>query len=232
MDLSHRSTLPEAMDEPGLSNAEYGKALADLANVNRITLTHRPALRWLGWVTRGMQPGTHISVLDVASGYGDLLRTVNRWATRRGLRHNLTGVDMNPRSGIEAAAATSRHMNIAWVTSDVFAYEPDPLPDFIVTSQFTHHLTDDQVVELLRWMERHAALGWLIVDLHRHWIPYYGFRILARIMRWHPITRDDGTISVARSFRKHEWQALLQRAGIEARVRWVFPFRLCVSRLK
>ena len=124
-------------------------------------------------------------------------------------------------------------MAIAWRTGDVFDHVPDPEPDFIVSSQFTHHLTDPQVVAFIRWMERHARRGWLIADVHRHVIPYYGFRVLARIMRWHRIIREDGTISVARAFRIPEWRALLAEAGVtQASVRWHVPFRLCVARRK
>ena len=57
--------------------------------------------------------------------------------------------------------------------------------DFIVSSQFTHHLTDDQVAMFIRWMEAHARRGWFIGDLHRHWLPYYGFGLLAWAARWH-----------------------------------------------
>ena len=84
----------------------------------------------------------------------------------------------------------------------------------------------------MRWLERHAARGWFIADLQRHWFAYYGFRWLARLAGWHRIVRLDGTVSIARSFRRAEWQALLDRAGVDAGIRWHVPFRLCVSRLK
>jgi alkylated DNA nucleotide flippase Atl1 len=63
-------------------------------------------------------------------------------------------------------------------------------------------------------------------------LPYYGFRVLAWIARWHRIIRTDGTISVARSFRRADWTRLLGEAGVDASVRWHVPFRLCVGRLK
>lgn len=232
MDLSQRSNLPERMDAPDLPWAEYRAALADLARLNRLTLTHPPVLEWLAAGTRKLGTGARISVLDVACGHGDLLRSINRWATKRGLKHTLTGLDMNPRSIAEAAAATSRHMTISWVTGDVFATTPEAPQDFIVSSQFAHHLTDDEVIALMQWMDRHSTRGWFIIDPHRHWFPYYGFRFLARLMGWHPIVREDGTISVARSFRPREWRALVARAGLPAKVRRVFPFRISVSRLK
>ena len=36
----------------------------------------------------------------------DLLRAIHSWATRRGLMPVLSGIDLNPRSAIEAVAAT------------------------------------------------------------------------------------------------------------------------------
>ena len=84
MDLTHRSTLPEIMDEPSTSAEDYARCLHDLAAVNRITFTHRPTLAWLARATRDLPPGTAVSILDIACGEGDLLRAVHRWAVRHG----------------------------------------------------------------------------------------------------------------------------------------------------
>jgi len=230
-DLSCRSSQVELMDLPDTAPEDYAQSLADLARVNVVTLMHRPVLAFLDAATRSMPAGTKLSILDVASGQGDLLRAIHRWGEKRGLVLDLAGVDLNPASAIEAAAATSASIGIAWHTSDVFAFQPAPRPDFIVSSQFAHHLDDDAVVALLQWFERHALRGWFIADLHRHFIPYYGFRLLAYAMRWHRIVRIDGTISIARSFTKPEWLHLLERAGIQADVCWRPMFRLCVARL-
>lgn len=220
------------MDRPETSRADYARALADLARVNRVTLTHRPVLAWLDRATKGAPQGTRFAILDIASGQGDLLRAIRVWGRKRGLRLVLAGLDLNPQSALEAASATPEPMGIVWQTGDVFGHIPDPTADFIVSSQFTHHLDDDQVVAFLQWLERHARKGWFVADLHRHVVPYYGFPILARLMRWHRIVRIDGTISIARSFRIADWQALLGRAGVAADVSWRMMFRLCVGRLK
>jgi hypothetical protein len=42
----------------------------------------------------------------------------------------------------------------------------------------------------------------------------------------------DGQISIARGFRRAEWELLLTQAGIKAEIRWHFPFRYCVGALK
>ena len=68
--------------------------------------------------------------------------------------------------------------------------------------------------------------------MQRSVIAYYGFPILARIMFWHRFIREDGQISVARSFVRADWEAYLLKAGItpeQAEIAWYFPFRLCVA---
>ena len=232
IDLTRRSAEPELMDAAGLSPAEYGRCLSELETINRLTLTHRPTLQWLQQATGGLPAGAEVAILDVACGHGDLLRSVHRWCCKRGLRPVLTGLDMNPGSAPAAAAATPAGMQIAWRTGDVFTHVPDPAPDFIVTSQFTHHLTDEQVEAFLRWMERHARRGWFVADLHRHALAFYGFRVLAWLMRFHRIVRHDGAVSVARSFRRAEWVRLTEAAGVPAEVRWRLAFRYCVGRLR
>jgi 2-polyprenyl-3-methyl-5-hydroxy-6-metoxy-1,4-benzoquinol methylase len=232
MDLSRRSDLSELMDDPALPRADYDRCLHDLAAVNRVTLTHRPTLHWIDRATQSLPADRVVSILDVACGEGDLLRAIHRWAVRRGMAVRLEGIDLNPRSAIAAAAQTPPGSGIAWRTGDVFDYSPDPSSDFIVTSQFTHHLADADVVRFLRWLERHAARGWFIADLHRASFAYWGFGLLATVAGWHPIVRSDGMISVARSFRRADWQRLLAEAGVPGEIRWHLAFRWCVSRLK
>jgi hypothetical protein len=93
-------------------------------------------------------------------------------------------------------------------------------------------MTREQLVAFLRFMEAHARRGWFVNDLHRHGFAHRAFPILARAFGWHEIVREDGTISIARSYRPNEWPPILAEAGIAgARVMRVFPFRLCVERL-
>jgi len=61
-----------------------------------------------------------------------------------------------------------------------------------VSSQFTHHLTDDQIVAFIRWMEAHARRGWFIGDLASALVPVLRLRLLAWLARWHPFVLSDG----------------------------------------
>lgn len=230
MSLATRSTAAERMDTDCADYDDYARCLADLARVNLVTLTHRPLLAWLARETSGLRS---FSLLDVACGHGDLLRRIRRWSMRRGIDATLDGIDLNPWSLRAARAATPPAAAITWHNGDVFAFQPAQRYDFIVSSQFTHHLTNDEIVRFIGWMELHAARGWYIADLHRHWFPYYGFGVLATAAGWHRFVRYDGRVSIARSFLPADWRGLTQAAGLApeaARIDWHMPFRLCVSR--
>lgn len=221
------------MDTEVISAADFAECLADLATVNSVTVARPPTIAFMRRVSRGMKAGAQLSVLDVGFGEGDMLRRVYRWGVRRGLRMELSGVDLNPWSATAARAATPAAMDIRFITSDLFDL-PWGETDVVISSLFTHHLTDAQVVEFLVWMERRARRGWFVNDLHRHPVAFHGFRLLSGVAGWHRFVQHDGPISVARSFRRRDWEALLRRAGLAGRatVRWHVPFRLCISRIR
>lgn len=231
VDLSTRSTAQEVLDREDVELADYQRCITELAVVNRVTLTHRPTLRWLAKATKAVPIGDTFSVLDVGFGDGDLLRAIARWAATRGLKAQLSGIDLNPQSAVMARNATPPELSIDYRTGDVFSYSPEHPLDFVVSSQFTHHLDDREIVEFLNWLDTKSVYGWHIVDLHRHRVPYYTFPVLAGLMRWHRIVRSDGTLSIARSFRRADWQAYLDKAGVKAKISW-FAFRFCVSDVK
>ena len=230
MDLSARAAGPEILDGDDVGPEVFARVMDDLASVSRVLLAHGPTIGFLHRATRTLPRGTAISILDVGCGEGDLLRRIRRWSDRRGLDASLAGVDLNPRSAVAARAKTPSAAAIEYVTGDVFDYAGRA--DLVVSSLFTHHLSDEQAILFLRWMERRAARGWFVNDLHRHPIAYHGFGLAARVARWHPIVRQDGQTSVARGFRPHEWRALLRQADVEARVRWKPLFRLCVEKIR
>lgn len=227
--LATRSMAEEQMDAADLDPQTYSAILADLAQVNALTFAARPTLAFLESVSR---PGQRLKLLDVGFGHGDMLRRVARWGARRGVECELVGIDLNPRSEAIASAATPRAMPIVYRTGD-FAELAGQGWDAVVSSLVAHHMSRDQLIGFLHFMERESACGWLINDLHRHRLAHFGYPLLARMMGWHRIVREDGTLSIARSFRPGEWDELLAAAGVSgAQVRLWFPFRLCVSRVR
>ena len=65
-------------------------------------------------------------------------------------------------------------------------------------------------------MEQRPGIGWFVNDLHRLAFPYYGFALLARLMRWHRFVQHDGPVSIARAFQPGDWGRLIAAAGLDA----------------
>ena len=235
-DFSKRSDDPEWMDTECADFEDYRACLADLAQLNRLTLTHRPTIAFLDRLRRqGRLPtGRPLAVLDIASGYGDLLRTIAAWAARHRIAVALTGLDLNPDAARAAMTVTPPGMLIEWVTGDLFTHRPPTPVDIVTSTQFAHHLDDKTVGRLLSWMEATAGIGWLITDLQRHRIAYHAFPLIARAAGWHRFVRHDGAVSIRRSLRLAEWRALIKNAGFagQAKLQWQLPFRLTVERVK
>ncbi len=236
-DLSRRSNLTELMDSDETDFATFRDCLVDLAKVNTLTLAYRPTLQFFDRLakTRRLPKDRAAIILDVGSGFGDMLRVIDRWAKRRGIKVDLTGVDRNPWSARAAMEAPNRGRAIRFVTADVFDFRPPRGVDIVISSLFAHHLDEAALVRFVSWMETNAEIGWFVNDLHRHPIPFHLFRAFSRAMRFHRFVQHDGPVSIARAFDATDWWRTLAAAGVPAaavRVRRVFPFRLCVSRVK
>ena len=224
--LATRSTAEELMDDPSLPAADYSAVMADLARVNRVTMAHRPTL---GFLARHIGSAKRFRLLDVGYGEGDMLRTIAKWAQKRGIDAELVGIDLNASSALAARSATPSSLNIAFLTGDYATLSGGQF-DFIISSLVAHHMTHDQLISFLQYMSAEAQRGWFINDLHRHGFAYLGYPLLARLFGWHNIVRRDGQLSIARSYRPAEWPPILAQASVtNARVFRQFPFRLCVE---
>ena len=224
--LEQRRQAEELMDDPALPAGTYDAVLADLARVNALTFAHRPTLAFLD---RAVGHRKSFRLLDVGFGQGDMLRRIARWAERRGIAAELTGIDLNPRSKT-AAEAVPGASSVRYLAGD-YADLAGSGFDCVVSSLVAHHMSEAELSAFLRFMEAEATAGWLVNDLHRHPLAYATWPLLAATMGWHRIVRLDGHTSIARSFLPREWRAILGREGLrEAHVRRWFPFRLCVER--
>jgi 2-polyprenyl-3-methyl-5-hydroxy-6-metoxy-1,4-benzoquinol methylase len=232
VDFSRRSTQTELMDTEDVKFALFHECLRQLETVNILSLAYRPTLRWLGQMLLNGAPGSTISILDIGSGGGDMLRRICNWMRRRKLGSDLTGVDLNPLSKQSAEQTTPADMHIHYETSDIFVFDPARKFDFVISSNFTHHLKEPELIRFIQWMEAHATRGWFINDLHRHWLPYYFIKTVFHALPFNRLMRSDGPISITRAFTAVEWRHILDDAGIPAArrsVEWFFPFRYVVA---
>ena len=232
VNFDRRSTQNELMDSKSIDFAEFDECLRQLTIVNIFTLAYRPTLYWLKRMLDKAPARETTSILDVGSGGGDMLRRIWKLMRRHDLKADLTGVDLNPWSKQSAEQVTPAEFKIRFETSNIFSFDETRRFDFIISCNFTHHLTDEELVRFIQWMDEHAQRGWLINDLHRHPLPYYFVKTVFRILPLSRMMRSDGPISISRAFVAADWRRLLVEAGIpfqRASIRWYFPFRYVVA---
>lgn len=223
------------MDRP-CPYEELRACLHDIARVNRLTFAYRPTISWLEELL-AVHPASAkpLRLVDVGCGYGDTLRQIDNWARKRGIAVALTGIDLNLDAIRAAKEATPPAQRIEWIVGDALSNSETGDIDVVVCSLLTHHLTNPQIVQFLRWMEHTTRLGWFINDLHRQPVPYYLFRLMTRFTNWHPFVKYDGPVSIRRSFVEADWKSLCAAAELDpstVSIREHRPARLCVGRIK
>jgi SAM-dependent methyltransferase len=202
--LEERFIVPEMLDHapPDVTRA----SLRDLARINRYLGGYYVLGRLFGSVAK---PGDSFSVLDIGAASGDMGAAIRR----RYPRAQVTSLDYK---GDHLAQAADPK-----VVADAFHLPFRPVSfDFVFSSLFLHHFSDDQVVELFRSFRCLARCAVLAIDLERGPLAYHFLPSTRWLFRWHDITVNDGQISVAAALKKDELMALAVRAGLErARVR-------------
>ena len=91
----------------------------------------------------------------------------------------------------------------------------DPLPpaDAALAMHVTHHLSESEVIELIRNVSRYCR-RFIIIDLVRHWLPLFLFR--AFVAPWvGRVAAADGATSVRRAFLPVELADLVRSALAE-----------------
>lgn len=222
-----RSTELEHLDKGDYTAEEYEGCIVELQAVNK-WLGDASALRssLLRDVDRAHLQ--NFSVVDVGAGSGELLRVVARWSERTSRNSELVGVELNKRSARAILEQSSDFPSISSVQANAFQ-----LPfasnqfDYAICSLFTHHFNNEQVIEVLRELSRVASRGIYVIDLHRHPIPYYFFKTVVPLFLHNRVIREDGALSILRSFKPEELLHLAWQAGLDGvEVARRFPYRL------
>ncbi len=197
--FSKRFIEPELLDH--LPAEEARPNLADLVRINRRFGGHSVIRKTLGRVA---EPNDEFTVLDVGAASGDTARFIAELYPRASvtsLDYNFVNLEAAPRPKVIANA-----FDLPFRAGSF---------DYVMSSLFLHHFTDEQVVALLHDFYGIARRALLVCDLERHVVPYWFLPATKRLFGWKKITVHDGRISVRAAFRMRELLALSKQAGIE-----------------
>ncbi|PYS91220.1 MAG: hypothetical protein DMF62_03005 [Acidobacteria bacterium] len=150
----------------------------------------------------------YIKILDVGAGSGELsARLLKEFEERR---ISVVGADAS-----ERAVLSMREKGIQGVRCDALKLPfADGSFDYVYSTLFLHHLSDRNAIALIREMKRIARQKFFIIDLERQFIPYLLFKTLGGLI-FQPFTRDDGSLSILRSFNRKELENIAVKAGVK-----------------
>ena len=228
--LRHRSFEPEKMDLEGFSLEDLEKCLTDISKINRWTLQSRPTLDFIEKAYRRhrQQYGSAMILVDVGCGSGELLDQIAQFSEKKGMNLELYGVDRHPWA---IQIAKKKFFASAKFLCCEFSAFQGPV-DVVVSSLLAHHLDDEELMAYMREQNRRAHIGWFINDVHRHAIPYFVAMGLTRIAGLHHMVQYDAPLSVARSFRRKDWEEVVRKVSdrnFSVAIDWRFPFKYCVT---
>lgn len=189
---------PELLDHASPEIA--GEVLRDLERVNRLFGGHRILLKILGGLVRADDA---FSMLDVGAASGDVAAAV------RG---------RYPRATVVSLDRLPFHLDRAprpKLAADAFQLPFRPASfDFVFSSLFLHHFTDDQIVALLAAFKQLARRAVLATDLERGPLAFRFLPATKWLFAWNSMFVHDGLISVQAAFKRNELSDLARRAGL------------------
>jgi 2-polyprenyl-3-methyl-5-hydroxy-6-metoxy-1,4-benzoquinol methylase len=225
-DFSSRSSDIEIMDDLRCSGEVVHQTLRELETINDLLGGNYVTLNGLGKFLEDHSK-TSLRIADLGCGSGDMLRLIRKWSLKKGFDPELTGIDANPFIVAFAEAHTPPEYRIRFRTLDIFSGDfRTESYDVVTGTLFFHHFSNDQLVSFFRQLKSQCRLGFIINDIHRHWLAYHSIRFLTRILSRSAMVKFDAPLSVLRAFRKKELIEILQSAGItNYSIRWMWAFR-------
>ncbi|WP_373461934.1 class I SAM-dependent methyltransferase [Arthrobacter sp. V4I6] len=192
------------MDLPGCDPARLDRTYEQFALVNRAVSG------WRGLYLRELRPrlraGSATTLLDIGCGGGDVPVMLARWASRDGLRLEITAIDPDPRASRfaakhhPAAGVTFRQATTAGLVREGRSY------DFVVSNHVLHHLAADEFPAFLAESGKLCHGRVIHNDLRRSVLAYALFFAGSRPLTGSYI-RQDGLTSIRRSYTTAELRA-------------------------
>jgi ubiquinone/menaquinone biosynthesis C-methylase UbiE len=228
--FEQRSQALELIDTGDYTPAEYAECLCELGRINRFAGDYW-ALKKSLFADIKRDRVREFSMLDLGAGSGELLRMSADFATKNNYHAKFTGLELNPGAASAILAESTGHEQISAVRGDALQTPfADGSFDYVMCSLFTHHLSDENIIELLIEMRRVARRGIYVIDLHRHPMAYFLYTTVGKVFLHGRLVRQDGALSILRSFVKDDLLRLARQAHLKnISVVRRFPFRLVLK---
>ena len=225
--LKNRSLLKELLDADNIPKENLFQNLKELNTINTLLGGYTITFSALKKI---IKPHENYTLVDIGCGGGDTLKQIYNWTKKNKRNINLFGIDIKPVC-IEYAKINSVNKNINYICDDyrnVFNHLKQV--DVIHACLFCHHLSEAELIELLRFSEKNKTIL-IINDLERSAFAYYAIKILTKLFSKSYLVKNDAPLSVARGFTKQEWMDMLVKSDVKkysVKNKWAFRHEVIV----
>lgn len=214
----------EILDRDDIEPSVITRSIGDVARANALFGGVSSVLAELASAAESLP--ANASLLDVATGVADIPRAAATALAKHGIELTTFGLD----SAESLARVSSERLDAAVCADAIGLPFASRSVDVVLCSQFLHHLLPDEASSLIREMNRVARVRVIVSDLRRSWLAAAGLWIASFPLRFHPISRHDGVVSVMRGFTRGELRQIISGAiGIEPRTARRRGFRITAS---
>ncbi len=197
----------ETLDDPSQHPALAVRSLQDVVKANQLFGGCRAVLGEVRKVLINM-PGRETVLLDVGTGAGDIPAAARRTAHALGASLTTIGLELEP---FLARVAKPACGNVVSGNALCLPFA-DRSVDIVTCSQVLHHFDGDDALLLLRECTRVARRVVVVADLRRSWLAIVGLWVASFVLRFHPVSRADGIVSIRRGFTISELELLVKMA--------------------
>lgn len=228
--LAERHRIDEMMDDPAIDEASHQWALRGLARLNRISGSVARIWRPIHRLAKS-QGLKRITLVDIATGGGDVPIALTRLARRSGIELEATGIDVSQQAlDFAATSARDKGVTVDFRRVDILSDELPGKFDVAICSLFLHHLREPHALRVLRAMKESTTRLAIVNDLARSRLTYAQVWLASRIVSRSPIVHHDGPASVRAAFTMDEALDLAHRAGLDgAEATPTFPCRFLMT---
>ncbi|MFD2203684.1 methyltransferase domain-containing protein [Shivajiella indica] len=221
-----RSVEKEIMDDLEVDGPVLVQTLKELRTINKLLGGNYVTTSALKKIIEN-SPDKSFTIADIGCGGGDMIRVMANWAKSINLNCHFIGIDANPNTIAAARENLADLKNVSFQVQNVFEKSfLDQKVDIISCTLFTHHFTDKELINLFSTFIIKAKIALVINDLHRHPLAFYSIKLLTALFSHSPMVKNDGPLSVLRSFRKKEIEYLMKASGFKNfEISWHWAFR-------
>jgi SAM-dependent methyltransferase len=214
----------EYLDDPTVGASVAERSMGDVARSNALFGGAHAVLAELAdLLSPGIAGARSFSLLDVGTGLGDIPARVRAQAAEHGVTVCTMGLDTS-----EVLAVAAHDLTLPMLRADARRLPiADRAFDVVLCSQVLHHFRRDDGIALVRELDRVARRRVIVSDIRRSWLAAAGIWVASWPLRFHPVSRHDGVVSVLRGFTAGELADVVTTAvGVTPRVRRHRGFRV------